>query len=58
MNKGILYKGVVLMPGSTAYQLLQDKEFKKLDAHMKKLDDEYHRLHFQPPVVDPKLAIY
>lgn len=36
--KGTVYKGVRLMPGSRALELLEAKNFKELDQHMRKLD--------------------
>lgn len=43
MNKGIDYHGVLLMPGSEAYELYHSKEkdnLKKLDKHMKELEQK------------------
>jgi hypothetical protein len=42
--KNIVYKGVVISPASEAYQMWLVKDFKKLDVHMKMLDDKYKRL--------------
>lgn len=43
MNKGVDYHGVLLMPGSDAYELYHSKENdarKKLDKHMKELEQK------------------
>ena len=36
--KAIQYKGVWLAPGSTAYELYQDRKLKELDQHLKQLE--------------------
>lgn len=38
--RGVEYKGILLMPNSTAYDLWIRKEFKLLDRHMKELDQK------------------
>lgn len=40
MRKAPEYKGVLLMPGSVAFELYQEGDFKKLDKHMKELEQK------------------
>jgi hypothetical protein len=42
--KAINYKGDWLAPGSTAYQLHQERKFKELDTHMKAVKEAARKL--------------
>lgn len=42
--KAVEYKGGWIAPGSHAMELYQDKKWKLLDEHLKKLDQEYAKL--------------
>lgn len=47
MSKSVEYKGVLLMQGSYAYELFfdkEDKDHKKLDKHMKELNQKEYDL--------------
>lgn len=44
MRNAVLYRGVLLMPGSLARQLYDGNLFKELDQHMKELDLKEKRL--------------
>ncbi len=39
--KGVVYRGVRLMPGSESYLLHQEGKFKELDKHLKELDRKW-----------------
>lgn len=49
MRNAVEYRGVLLMPGSHARQLHDEKKFKELDQHMKELDLKELRLRGELP---------
>lgn len=47
MNKAVEYRGILLMPGSQAYELFHSKDSdakKKLDKHMKEVEQRHKEL--------------
>jgi hypothetical protein len=45
MKGAVIYKGMWLCKGSVALELHQKGEWKKLDTHLKEVDQKYHSLH-------------
>lgn len=43
-HKAIPYKNTWLFPGSEAYMLYCEKQFDKLDKHLKEVERKYHEL--------------
>lgn len=39
--KGVVYRGIRLMPGSESYRLYEEKKMKELDKHLKELDRKW-----------------
>lgn len=42
--KGVVYKGVRLMPGSEALKLYEEKKWEQLDKHMAELDRVWRKM--------------
>jgi hypothetical protein len=45
MKGAVIYNGVWLCKGSVALELHQKGEWKKLDTHMKEVEQKYRTLH-------------
>ena len=44
MSNSVRYKNWLIGKGSEAYKLLEEKEFQKLDKHLKSLENECREL--------------
>lgn len=44
MKNAINYRGVLLMPGSTAHRLHTEGKMKELEVHMRDVEARYHAL--------------